>query len=126
MLRGKNNKRRHHLREREMPKYTTGETLGAFRKDAVFPVVPGLLGQPPPLPLGAPPSMGCIKHRHPAGGRQGLTEFHYSSRRVLMSLFKLQVKIKQVLILLASAHLTLGKTTHSPQWVVISTMLNHS
>lgn len=105
-----------------MPKYTTGETLGPFRNDTV---VPGLLGQPPPVTLGAPPSMGCVKHRRPAEWRQGLTEFHYSSQRVFMSLFKLQVKIKQVLILLASAHLTLGQTTHSPQWVVISTMLKH-
>lgn len=109
-----------------MPKYTTGETPGPFRNDTVFPVAPGLPRQPPPLTFGASPSMRHIKHRHPAEGRQGLPEFHYSSQRVLMSLFKLQVKIKQVLILLASAHLTLGKTTHIPWRAVISTKLNHS
>ena len=83
-----------------MPKYTTGETLGPFRNDTV---VPGLLGQPPPVTLGAPPSMGCVKHRRPAEWRQGLTEFHYSSQRVFMSqifIFKMEDYLSSVIFVL--------------------------
>lgn len=94
-----------------MPKCTTGEKLEHFWSDTVLPSVPGLLRQPLPLTFGAPPSMGH-KRRHPTEWRgEGLTEFRGRSQRVLTPLCRLQVKVKQVLTLLANTHLTPGKTT---------------
>ena len=109
-----------------MPKCTVGEKLEHFWSDTVLPSVPGLLRQPLPLTFGAPPSMGH-KRRHPTEGRgEGLTEFRRRSQRVLTPLYKLQVKVKQVLTLLANNSPYSRQNHHSPGWAVIIELLNHS